>query len=288
MIESGHSRLSTARQCELISISRSSFYFKGKGESELNLHLMRQIDEQFLETPYYGSRQMVRHLRRQGYCVGRKRVRRLMRKMGLAAIYQKPRTSDPHPEHRIYPYLLREQIIERPDHVWCADITYIPMRRGFLYLVAIMDWASRKVLSWRLSNTMDASFCVEALDEALHRFGRPKVFNTDQGSQFTSLDFTRTLKNAGVTISMDGRGRWMDNIFIERLWRTLKYECIYLHAFETGSAARQGIGRWVAHYNQDRPHSSLNDHTPDEMYHGIISAPPSGLRPSAVRQTQAA
>ena len=277
MIESDHSRLSIARQCELISISRSSFYYRGKGESELNLHLMRQIDEQFLETPYYGSRQMARHLRRQGYCVGRKRVRRLMRKMGLTAIYQRPRTSEPHPEHRIYPYLLRDQIIERPDHVWCADITYIPMRRGFLYLVAIMDWASRKVLAWRLSNTMDASFCVEALEEALHRFGRPKVFNTDQGSQFTSLDFTQTLKNAGVSISMDGRGRWMDNIFIERLWRTLKYECIYLHAFETGSSARQGIGRWVARYNQDRPHSSLNDHTPDEMYHGSSTAPPVGV-----------
>lgn len=288
MIDSGHSRLSIARQCELISISRSSFYYKGKGESELNLHLMRLIDEQFLETPYYGTRQMARHLRRQGYCVGRKRVRRLMRKMGLTAIYQKPRTSEPHPEHRIYPYLLREQIVERPDHVWCAEITHIPMRRGFLYLVAIMDWASRKVLSWRLSNTMDASFCVEALEKALHRFGRPEVFNTDQGSQFTSLDFTRTLKDAGVAISMDGRGRWMDNIFIERLWHTLKYECIYLHAFETGSAARQGISRWVARYNQDRPHSSLDGHTPDEIYYGIITAPPSGLRPSTVRQTQAA
>ena len=288
MIDSGHSRLSIARQCALVSISRSSFYFVGKGESDLNLHLMRQIDEQFLDTPYYGSRQMARHLRRQGYCVGRKRIRRLMRKMGLAAIYQKPRTSEPHPEHRIYPYLLRDQIIERPDHVWCADITYIPMRRGFLYLVAIMDWASRKVLSWRLANTMDASFCVEALEEAMHRFGRPEVFNTDQGSQFTSQDFSQVLKDAGIKISMDGKGRWMDNIFIERLWRTLKYECVYLHAFETGSAARQGIGRWVARYNQDRPHSSLDDHTPDERYHGIISAPPSGLHPSTVRQQQAA
>ncbi len=211
-----------------------------------------------------------------------------MRKMGLAAIYQKPRTSEPHPEHRIYPYLLRDQIIERPDHVWCADITYIPMRRGFLYLMAIMDWGTRKVLSWRLSNTMDTGFCVEALEEAMHRFGRPEIFNTDQGSQFTSEDFTRPLKDAGIKISMDGKGRWMDNIFIERLWRSLKYECVYLHAFETGSAARQGIGRWVSHYNQDRPHSSLDDHTPDEMYHGIISAPPAGLRPSAVRQPQAA
>ena len=288
MIDSGHSRLSIARQCALVSISRSSFYFVGKGESNLNLYLMRVIDEQFLEAPYYGSRQMARHLRRQGYCVGRKRIRRLMRKMGLAAIYQKPRTSDPHPEHRIYPYLLRGQSIERPDHVWCSDITSIPMRRGFLYLVAIMDWASRKVLSWRLSNTMDASFCVEALEEAMHRFGKPEVFNTDQGSQFTSVDFTDVLKDAGVKISMDGKGRWMDNIFIERLWRSLKYECVYLHAFETGSAARQGIGKWVARYNQDRPHSSLDDHTPNEMYHGTIGAPPAGLRPSTVRQQQAA
>ena len=288
MIDSGHPRLSIARQCELVAICRSSYYYRGQGESEFNLRLMREIDEQFLETPWYGSRQMARHLRRQGHCVGRKRIRRLMRKMGLAPIYQKPRTSEPHPEHRIYPYLLRDVPIHRPDHVWCADITYIPMRRGFLYLVAIMDWASRKVLAWRLSNTMDASFCVEALEEALHRFGRPDVFNTDQGSQFTSEDFTRPLKDAGVKISMDGRGRWMDNVFIERLWRSLKYECIYLHAFETGSETRHGIDRWMGHYNQDRPHSSLHDRTPDEVYHAIIAAPPAGLCPSAVRQQQAA
>jgi len=178
MIEPNHPRLSIVRQCELVGISRSSFYYEGKGESLLNLQLMRLIDEQFLETPYYGSRQMTRHLKRQGYCVGRKRIRRLMRKMALTPIYQKLRTSEPHPEHRIYPYLLRDVPIDRADHVWCADITYVPMRRGFLYLVAIMDWASRKVLSWRLSNSLDASFCVEALEEALRRFGRPEVFNT--------------------------------------------------------------------------------------------------------------
>jgi putative transposase len=266
MIDPNHPRLSIVRQCELVAISRSSFYYEGKGETPLNLKLMRLIDEQFMDTPCYGSRLMTRHLRRQGYCIGRKRVRRLMRKMGLTPIYQKPRTSKPHPEHRVYPYLLRDLSIERPDHVWCADVTYIPMRRGFLYLVAIMDWASRRVLSWRLSNSLDASFCVEALEEALDRFGPPEIFNTDQGSQFTSQDFTDVLKSAGVRISMDGKGRWMDNIFIERLWRTLKYECIYLHAFETGSETRDGISRWAYKYNHERPHLALDGRTPRQVY----------------------
>ena len=279
MIDPNHPRLSIVRQCELVTISRSSFYYEGKGETALNLELMRLIDEEFLENPYYGSRQMTRHLRRQGYCISRKRIRRLMRKMGLTPIYQKPRTSEPHPEHRIYPYLLRNVPIDRPDHVWCADVTYIPMRRGFLYLVAIMDWASRRVLAWRLSNSLDASFCVEALEEALRRFGPPQIFNTDQGSQFTSLDFTQALKDAGVKISMDGKGRWMDNIFIERLWRTLKYECIYLHAFETGSETRRGIHRWVDKYNNHRPHSSLGDRTPDEAYRGIEPLYRAGFHP---------
>ena len=216
---------------------------------------MRLIDAQFLETPWYGSRQMARHLRREGYAVGRKRVRRLMARMGLAPIYQRPRTTVPHPEHRIYPYLLRDLVIDRPNQVWCADITYIPMRRGFLYLVAVMDWATRKVLAWRVSNTMDVEFCIEALEEALARFGRPEIFNTDQGSQFTSPRFTGVLQRAGVRISMDGRGRWMDNVFIERLWRSLKYECVYLHAFETGSELRAGLTRWIGYYNAGRPHS---------------------------------
>ena len=211
MIDPTHPRLSLVRQCALVAISRSSFYYEGTGETALNLALMRLIDAQFLETPYYGSRQMTRHLRRQGYGLSRKRIRRLMRTMGLTPIYQKPRTSAPHPDHRIYPYLLRDVPIDRPDHVWCADVTYIPMRRGFLYLVAIMDWASRKVLAWRLSNSLDASFCVEALEDALGRFGPPQIFNTDQGSQFTSLDFTQVLKDAGVQISMDGKGRWIDD-----------------------------------------------------------------------------
>jgi len=266
MIDSDHNRLSIRRQCELVSISRASFYRQPAGETPENLELMRIIDEAFMEMPWYGSRQMARHLRRQGWCVGRKRVRRLMRKIGLSPIYQAPKTSAPHPQHRIYPYLLRHLAIERPDQVWCADVTYIPMRRGFLYLVAIMDWFSRKVLAWRLSNTMDADFCVAALEEAIARHGRPDIFNTDQGSQFTSFAFTTTLKDAGIRISMDGRGRWMDNVFIERLWRSLKYECVFLSAFDTGSEARRGIGSWIDYYNQRRPHSTFGGRTPDEVY----------------------
>jgi putative transposase len=242
MIDSGHASLSIARQCELVSISRSGFYYRPSGETEFNLMLMRLIDEQHLKTPYYGARQMARHLRRAGYIVGRKRIRRLMQKMGLCVVYQRPRTTVPAEDHEVHPYLLRGLVIDRPNQVWCADITYIPMRRGFLYLVAIMDWASRKVLSWRLSNTMDTEFCIEALEEALGAYGRPEIFNTDQGSQFTSPRFTGILKESGVRISMDGKGRWMDNVFIERLWRSLKYECVYLQAFETGTEARKGIG----------------------------------------------
>jgi putative transposase len=266
MIEPEHPALSVVRQCELVSISRSGFYYQPVGETELNLELMRLIDAQFLETPWYGSRQMARHLRLEGYQVGRKRIRRLMAKMGLAPIYQRPRTTVPNPEHRIYPYLLREMVITCPNQVWCADITYIPMRRGFLYLVAVMDWATRKVLSWRVSNTMDTEFCVAALEEALARFGHPEIFNTDQGSQFTSPRFTAVLHAAGVKISMDGRGRWMDNVFVERLWRSLKYECVYLHAFETGSELRAGLSRWISYYNVRRPHSTLAGRTPDDAY----------------------
>ena len=257
MIRRDHPDLSVSRQCGLLSISRSSFYYRAKGESAGNLALMRRLDELFLKYPFYGSRQMVRQLRREGVHVGRHRVRRLMRLMGLQAIYQAPRTSDPHPEHRIYPYLLKGMKIDRPNQAWCADITYIPVQRGFLYLVAIMDWATRHVLAWRLSNTMDARFCVEALDEALARYGKPEIFNTDQGSQFTSLDFTGALKARGVAISMDGRGRCMDNIFIERLWRSLKYEAVYLHELTDGFRAERVIGEWIGFYNTERPHSSL-------------------------------
>lgn len=242
--------------------------FSGKGESSLNLSLMRKIDEQFLETPWYGSRQMARWLKREGYRANRKRVQRLMKRMGLHPIYQVPKTTEPHPDHKIYPYLLRDLVIDRPNQVWCSDITYIPMRRGFLYLVAIMDWQSRKVLSWRLSNTMDTSFCVEALRDAMALYGKPEIFNTDQGSQFTSMDFTEVLKSAGVRISMDGKGRWMDNVFIERLWRSLKYESVYLNAFETGSEARAGIDWWIEYYNSRRPHSTFAGATPNEVYNG--------------------
>lgn len=266
MVVPAHPGLSLSRQCRLLSISRSSFYYAPRGESPENLALMRRIDELFLRCPFYGSRQMVRQLRREDISVGRHRVRRLMRLMGLEAIYQAPRTSTPHPAHRVYPYLLRDVAVERPDHVWCADITYIPVRRGFLYLVAIMDWATRHVLAWRLSNTIDARFCIEALNEALAEYGRPEIFNTDQGSHFTSLDFTGVLKDAEVTISMDGRGRCLDNIFIERLWRSLKYEAVYLHEMTDGFAAERVIGEWIAFYNTERPHSALDGRTPAEAY----------------------
>lgn len=279
LIEPAHQRLSIAAQCRLLSISRSSYYYTPAPQSEETLALMRVIDETFMDCPWYGSRQMVRHLQRLGHAVGRRRVRRLMAQMGLAAIYQRPRTSDPHPEHRIYPYLLRDMKIERPNQVWCADVTYLPMRRGFLYLVAIMDWATRKVLAWRLSNTMDAAFCVEALEDAMARFGKPDIFNTDQGSQFTSQAFTGVLRAAEVKISMDGKGRWMDNVFIERLWRSVKYECVYLHAFETGSELRAGLSRWFAYYNHHRPHSRLAGKTPAEAYGQIDASDHGGMPP---------
>jgi len=266
MIAPDRPGLSLSRQCRLLSISRSSFYYAPRGESLSTLALMRRIDELFLECPFYGSRQMARQLRREGVAAGRHRIRRLMRLMGLAAIYQAPRTSTPHPAHRVYPYLLRDVTVDRADHVWCADITYIPVRRGFLYLVAIMDWATRHVLAWRLSNTMDAGFCVEALNDALAEYGRPEIFNTDQGSQFTSLDFTGVLKEVEVAISMDGRGRCLDNIFIERLWRSLKYEAVYLHEMTDGFAAERVIGAWIAFYNTERPHSALDGRTPAEAY----------------------
>jgi len=258
--------LSLSRQCQILSISRSAFYYTPKGEAPENLALMRRIDELFMRYPFFGSRQMVRQLLRDGVVAGRHRVRRLMRLMGLEAIYRAPKTSTPHPAHRIYPYLLRNMTIDRADHVWCADITYIPVQRGFLYLIAIMDWATRRVLAWRLSNTMDASFCVEALNEATAKYGKPEIFNTDQGSQFTSFEFTGALKDAGIAISMDGRGRCMDNIFIERLWRSLKYEAIYLHEMTDGFVAERVIGEWMRFYNIERPHSALGGATPAEAY----------------------
>jgi len=269
VIEVNHSQLSLARQCELVSIARSSYYYRPKPESEFNLELMRLIDEQYLKTPWYGSRQMSRHFRRQGHRVNRKRIRRLMRKMGLVAVAPAPNTSRRHSQHKVYPYLLRGMTITRPDQVWCADVTYIPMAHGFLYLVAIMDWASRRVLSWRLSNTMEADFCVEALQEAIDKYGCPSIFNTDQGSQFTSADWIDELKANNIKPSMDGKGRWMDNVFIERLWRSLKCECVYLNAFDNMKDAQQKLNIWIEYYNHERPHSSLNDQTPNEFYEGI-------------------
>lgn len=265
MVNKDH-RLSVRRQCALLALSRSNLYYEPKGESAENLQLMEIIDKQFLETPWYGSRQMARFMQRQGYLCGRHRVRRLMRFMRLVPIYQEPNTSKKHPRHKIWPYLLRKMTINRPNQVWCADITYIPMRRGFLYLVAIMDWATRKVLAWRLSNSMDADFCVEALKEAMSKYGKPEIFNTDQGSQFTSGVWIDTLTDAKVKVSMDGKGAWRDNRMIERLWRSLKYECIYLHAFGKGSQARAGIGKWLAYYNAERPHSTHGILTPNEAY----------------------
>ena len=266
MIERNHKELPIVKQCVLLSISRSSFYHAPKGESAENLALMAEIDRQFLDTPFYGVQQMTWHLRAKGWTVNVKRVRRLMRLMGLMPIYQQPRTSIPAKGDKTYPYLLKGMRIDRPNQVWCADITYIPLAKGFLYLVAIMDWHSRKVLSWRLSNTMDVQFCVDALEEALDRYGSPDIFNTDQGSQFTSWAWIHRLKQAGVRISMDGKGRFLDNIFIERLWRSLKYECVYLHAFSGGREARAGIGRWIDFYNHRRPHAARGGRTPVLVY----------------------
>ena len=273
MIERETGDVSLSRQCRLLEISRSSLYYRPKGESAETLALMRRIDELFLLYPFYGSRQMVRHLRREGVRVGRHRVRRLMRLMGIEAVYRAPRTSKPHPKHKVYPYLLRGLSIERPDQVWCSDITYIPVHGGFLYLVAVMDWASRRVLSWRLSNSLDASFCVEALAEAIDRYGKPDIFNTDQGSQFTSGDFTGLLEDAKVKISMDGRGRFLDNIFIERLWRSLKYEAVYLHELVDGIEARRLIDGWFTFYSEERPHTALGGRTPAEVHDGLTEIP---------------
>ena len=237
-------------------------------KAKVALAAMRRIDEIHLKIPFYGSRKIRDQLQREGYKVNRKKVQRLMRLMGISALYPKRRTSLPDRRHKIYPYLLRDMAIDRPNQVWCADICYIPMARGFLYLVAIMDWASRKVLSWRLSNTMDTEFCVDALEEALGRYGTPEIFNTDQGAQFTSEAFTQVLKDAGVRISMDGKGRWIDNVFIERLWRSLKYEEVYLKAYETVAEAIGGIGDYFELYNHERPHQSLGRLTPNEVYAG--------------------
>ncbi len=271
MIDRNEKKLSISKQCQLLRVNRSSFYNEPQPIKAQDLELMRLIDEQYMKTPTCGSRSMRNYLRRLGYKVNRKRIQRLMRLMGLEAIYPKPHTSRPHPQHKIYPYLLKNITIDRSNQAWATDITYIAMARGFMYLVAVMDWHSRKVLSFKLSNTLDTDFCVEALNQALDHYGPPQIFNTDQGAQFTSKEFTDTLKSAGVAISMDGRGRATDNIFIERLWWSVKYHYLYLHTFDTGRQLRNGLAHWFGYYNSQRAHQGLDDMTPDEVYFGCCS-----------------
>jgi putative transposase len=262
--------LSMRRQCEVLGVNRSSLYYQSVGSDPEELELMRRIDELHLEFPFYGSRRMARELRGQGLVANRKRVQRLMRIMQIEAIAPKPNTSQPAPEHTLYPYLLRGLAIDRPNQVWAADITYIPLARGFAYLVAIMDWCSRRVLSWRLSNTLDSAFCLEALEQALAGFGQPEIFNTDQGSQFSAEAFTSVLLARGVKVSMDGKGRCIDNVFVERLWRSLKYEEVYLNAYENLVEARAGIGRYFDFYNHRRRHTALGHQAPASFYDSLL------------------
>ncbi len=267
--------LPISRQCEVLAISRSSAYRAPAGVSNPDIDLMRKLDELHLKHPFKGSRRLRDDLWDvHGLQVNRKRVQRLMRIMGIRALYPGARTTRPNKQHKVYPYLLRDLEIDRSNQVWCTDITYIPMRKGFLYLVAVMDWHSRKVLSWRLSNSLDTAPCIEALEEAVTNYGTPDIFNSDQGCQFTSEDFTGALKAHGIKISMDGKGRWMDNVFIERLWRSLKYEEVYLKAYDTVAHARQSIGEWMNFYNQDRRHASLGRMTPDQVYYDLPSELP--------------
>ena len=262
-----HHKLSVSSQCRILSLGRSTAYYREKRPGESDLVLMRRIDELHLNHPFAGSRMLRDMLRLEGHEIGRKRVSTLMDRMGIQALYRKPNTSKKHPAHPVYPYLLRGLAITRSNHVWAGDITYIPMKRGFLYLFAVMDWASRKVLSWRLSNTLTADFCIEAVQEAINRHGQPDIFNTDQGSQFTSHEFTRLLKQHDIAISMDGKGSWRDNVFVERLWKSIKYEEVYLHAYDTVSEAKKGIGNYLDFYNKKRPHQSLDGMTPDGFYY---------------------
>lgn len=265
-LELGHPYYSIREQCRQLKIPRSTLYYRPMPVSSNDLALMRRIDEQYLKTPYYGSRRMVAVLRRQGTAINRKHVQRLMRLMGIEAIYPKPNLSRRHPQHRIYPYLLKGLAIMRPNQVWCADITYIEMATGFVYLVVIMDWYSRMVLSWRLSITLDSGFCIEALKEAFERYGAPEIFNTDQGVQFTCAAFIEQLASQGIRISMDGKGRFLDNIMVERLWRSLKYEEVFTKVHASVAEARIGIGGWITLYNNDRPHQALDYHTPAEIF----------------------
>ena len=257
---------SLRRQCDLLSLHRSGIYYEPGEVSDEDLELMRQIDELHLAQPQFGSRSVTTMFRRKGLSINRKHIQRLMRQMGIEGLAPGPSTSRPRREHKIYPYLLRGLTVDKANQVWASDITYIPMARGFLYLVAIIDWYSRRVLTWRLSNTLDAHFCVEALKEALHRFGVPEIFNTDQGAQFTSEAFTKVLQRQHVRISMDGKGRCLDNVFVERLWRSLKYDEVYRHAYDDGWQARGGIARYFRFFNDERPHQSLGNRTPHEVY----------------------
>jgi putative transposase len=288
LVERTDPALPISQQCRLLAVSRSSVYRRPAEVGEEDRSIMALIDRHYLARPYYGSRRMAAWLATQGHLVNRKRVQRLLRVMGLVAIYQRPNTSKAAAAHKIYPYLLSGIAIERVNQVWCSDVTYIPMAKGFLYLVVVMDWVSRAVLAWRLSNTLGADFCVEALEAALCRYGRPEIFNTDQGSQFTSADFTGTLKDHGITISMDGKGRCMDNIFVERLWRSLKYEEVYLNAYASVAEAKAGIGAWLDFYNEERQHQSLGYRTPRQIYQKGLwicgrSALPTGSTSAASR-----
>jgi putative transposase len=271
MIDRTH-ELPLVRQCQILELARSTAYYQPVPESPEELALMRRIDELHLEHPFAGARMLSKLLKREGNPVGRRHVSTLMERMGIHALYRKPNTSKRHPAHRIYPYLLRNLTITRSNHVWAADITYIPMKRGFVYLFAVIDWASRRVLSWRVSNTLTTDFCKEAVQEAINRYGKPEIFNTDQGCQFTSHDFTGLLKDNGIQISMDGKGCWRDNVFVERLWKSVKYEEVYLHAYDSVSDAKQGLEKYFKFYNQKRPHTALDDKTPDEFYFDNLPA----------------
>jgi putative transposase len=272
MIDRTH-KLPITRQAELLNVSRGSVYYLPKPLSEADLKLMRRIDELHLEHPFAGSRMLRDLLRQEGTPVGRKHVATLMRKMGIEALYRRPNTSRRHPEHPIYPYLLRHLSVTQPNQVWAMDITYIPMARGFVYLAAVMDWYSRRVLAWRVSITMETDFCIEAVEEAIHRYGKPEIFNTDQGSQFTSAAFTGRLQEHGIRLSMDGQGCWRDNVFVERLWKSVKYEEVYLRAYASVSEAKAGLARYFAFYNTRRPHSSLDRLTPDQFYFRSLPQP---------------
>ncbi len=286
MIDRDH-ELAVTRQASLLGLSRASVYYAPRAVAAIDLALMKRLDALHLELPFAGSRMLRDLLRLDGETIGRDHVRTLMRRMGITAIYRRPRTSQPHPAHPIFPYLLRALTIDRPNQVWATDITYLPMAHGFVFLCAIMDWATRKVLAWRISTTLTSDFCIEALEEALRRFGTPEIFNTDQGAQFTSAAFLAVLRAHNIQISMDGKGCWRDNVFVERLWRSVKYEEVYLHAYETVSAVRVGLRRYFTFFNHRRPHSALGRRTPDAVYFAKPSKP-SAVSPRGRVPTNAA